>query len=199
MIGEYLYYVINFENTGTAPATNIVVQDIINASQFEIASLQVMHSSHPVVARLNNNIMEFVFQGINLDTGGHGNILLKVRTLSTLVTGNTVANKANIFFDYNFPIETNFANTTFQALGLEHHNIDPSITVYPNPSSDVVNVTAKSAIQSLQLFDIQGRLLQTMFAGENNVKFDISNKSAGIYFLEITSADGIKIEKLIKK
>ncbi|MDI1254499.1 MAG: T9SS type A sorting domain-containing protein [Flavobacterium sp.] len=198
-IGNYLHYVINFENTGTDYAQNIVVKNIIDPEKFDIASLQILSSSHTLDARVNGNILELIFKNINLDTGGHGNVLLKIKTNDELVSGNSVAAKGDIYFDYNFPVSTNIATTIFQTLGIDANPLDESITIYPNPTHDIVSVKANNTIKSIQLFDVQGRLLQTRIANENNANIDISNHSNGIYFLKITSEKGIKIEKIIKK
>lgn len=198
-IGNYLHYIINFENTGTAPAENIVVKVEIDTDKYDLPSLQLLNGSHPVEARVNNNIAEFIFKTINLETNGHGNILLKIRSKESLNSGDSVTKKANIFFDYNFPILTNDARTTFQDLSIEEHLKDNSITIYPNPSRDVVNIEASSAINSVQVFDIQGRLLMTHLANDIKTVIDIADKANGVYFFKIRSDKGIKVEKIIKK
>lgn len=198
-IGNYLHYIVNFENTGTAPAENVVVKVDIDATKYDVPSLQLLNGSHPVEARVNDNTAEFIFKGINLETNGHGNILLKIRSKESLDAGDTVTKKANIFFDYNFPVLTNDASTTFQDLGVEEHLLDHSIAVYPNPSRDVVNVEADSAINSVQVYDMQGRLLMTHLASDSKVTIDISDKTDGVYFFKIHSDKGIKVEKVIKK
>ena len=198
-IGNYLHYIINFENTGTAPAENIVVKVEIDPAKYDVSSLQILNGSHPVEARVNNNIVEFIFKSINLNTNGHGNILLKVKSKETLNVGDTVTKKANIFFDYNFPIETNDANTTFQDLGIGEHNSDASITIYPNPTKDVVNIKADSDIKSIQIYDVQGRLLMTSLSNQTTEKVDLSNYSTGIYYLDIATERGNKTQKMIKE
>ena len=198
-IGSYLHYIINFENTGTAPAENIVVKVEIDTTKYDLSSLQLLNGSHPVEARVNSNVAEFIFKGINLETNGHGNILLKVRSKSSVNVGETVSKKANIFFDYNFPIITNDANTTFQDLSVEEHLIDNSVTIYPNPSHNVVNIEASSTITSVQVYDIQGRLLMTHLANDIKTTIDIADKANGVYFFKINSDKGIKVEKIIKK
>lgn len=198
-IGNYLHYIVNFENTGTAPAENIVIKVEIDETKYDVPSLQLLSGSHPVEASINNNTAEFIFKNIQLDTNGHGNILLKVKSKESLNVGDTVTKKANIFFDYNFPIETNDANTTFQELAVEEHLKDNSIFVYPNPSHSLVNVEASSVINSVQVYDIQGRLLMTHLAGDLKTTIDISNKADGVYFFKINSDKGIKVEKIIKR
>jgi len=198
-IGNYLHYIVNFENTGTAPAENVVVKIEIDTTKYDLPSLQLLNGSHPVEAKINSNVAEFIFKGINLDTNGHGNILLKVRSKSSINEGETVTKKANIYFDYNFPILTNDANTTFQDLSIDEHLIDDSISIYPNPSQNLVNVEASTVISSVQVYDIQGRLLMTHLANDIKTIIDITDKANGVYFFKINSDKGIKVEKIIKK
>ncbi len=197
-IGEYLHYVINFENTGTAEAENIVVRTDIDATQFDVNSLQMLNTSHNAYIRQTGATIEFIFEGIYLDTGGHGNVLLKIKSLNNLEEGDTVAKQANIFFDYNFPIETNMANTTFQALNTPGFEIDESISVYPNPTNSIVTITSSNSIQSVQLYDVQGRLLQTQIINNPSTTVDLSQQSNGIYFVKVVSDQGIKVEKVVK-
>ena len=198
-IGDYLHYVINFENTGTSEAENIVVQTEVNVNDFDINSLQMLATSHNAYIKVVNNQIEFIFQNIMLDTGGHGNVLLKIRSKSNLVTGDIVSKKADIFFDYNFPIDTGMANTTFQALSTGEFVTDNSINIYPNPAVNFVTINSDSNINSIQLYDVQGRLLQTKIENQTEVTFDVSNQSSGIYFFKIQSDNGVKVVKLIKE
>lgn len=198
-IGDYLHYIINFENLGTATADNIVLQMDINEDEFEIESLQMLNTSHNAYTRINNNIVEFVFENIALSSGGHGNILLKIKSKTNLSNGSTVKNRANIFFDYNTPIDTGFENSVFQALSNSSFSKDDSIFIYPNPTNNSINIKCDSAIKSIELFDVQGRVLLTKIASDSIVLLDLSNQANGIYFLKITSENGIKIEKLIKQ
>lgn len=198
-IGGYLHYIANFENTGTDFAQNIVVKTVFDPSQFDVSSLRVLEGSDPVVVRVNGNTAEYIFNGINLEIGGHGNILLKIKTRNNLTNGDMVANRADIYFDYNLPITTNDAETTFQLLSAGHPDTDASIAMYPNPTSGVLNITASTNIQTVQLFDVQGRLLQTAVRNEPTVSIDISGKQSGIYFVKVTSVNGIAIQKIVKK
>ena len=198
-IGDFLHYNINFENTGTAPATFIVVKDIIDTAKFDISTLQVLNSSHPMTVRINGNKVEFFFENINLGAGQHGNVVFKIKTKNTLVTGNTVTNKADIYFDYNAPVITNIASTTFQALSTGEFELDNSISVAPNPTNSIIDIRSNTTIKSIELFDIHGRVLQTNLVNENETTINISDKSNGVYFLKITSDKGVKVEKIIKE
>lgn len=198
-IGDYLHYVINFENTGNYPAENIVVKDMIDTSKFDIASLQVLHTSHPAVTRITGNKTEFIFENINLEPNAHGSVVFKIKTKSTLASGNTVTNKADIFFDYNAPVATNTASTTFQNLGIGEHQMDNSISIFPNPVNGMLNIQSDNEIVSVSVFDVQGRITSTYLVNDSNASFDVSKYASGIYFVKVTTANGFKIQKLIKE
>ena len=204
-IGKYLHYNINFENTGNADAVNVVIRDTINMGKFDLGSLQVLNSSHPVVVNIKANIVEFIFENINLPPsimnpiGGHGNVLFKIKTKGNLYPGDTVENTANIYFDYNAPIVTNEAKTTFAVLNAEQFNRDTSIKLEPNPTRDFIKIRSKNTLQSVQLFDVNGRILQTAIENKKETTIDLSAVTKGIYFVKINSDKGSKIEKLIKE
>ena len=147
-----------------------------------------------------------VFEDINLaeasgtpPVGGHGDVLFKIRTKDNLVTNDTVLQRAGIYFDYNAPVATNDAETIFATLNNPIHDFDDSVKVYPNPAHTIINISCNTTIQSIALYDIQGRLLETDLANNNEVSFDISDKSNGVYFIKITSDKGSKVEKIVKE
>jgi len=198
-IGKYLHYNIRFENTGTAAAERIVVKMNVNPADYDIATLELLNASHIVDARVNGNTVEFVFSNINLGAGQHGNVLLKMKTKSNLVVGDEVNSQASIYFDYNFPVITNDAETVFQLLSNPDFEIDNSVTIYPNPSNGILNVKGKFNIKSTQLFDVQGRLLQSNIVNDTTAVIDLSSQSKGIYFVKVITDNGIKVEKLVKQ
>ncbi|MDI9258528.1 T9SS type A sorting domain-containing protein [Flavobacterium sedimenticola] len=199
LIGEYLHYTIRFENTGTAQAENVVVKVEFNPADFDTSTFYLLNASHAVDTRLNGNIAEFIFENINLPAGGKGDVVFKIKSLNTLQEGDAVNQLANIYFDYNFPVETNDAETVFQLLNTPGFENDNTIKVFPNPTQDFVSITGDFNLNSVQLFDVHGRLLQTNLVNNTSFSLDISNHSSGIYFVKVISDNGMKVEKLIKR
>ena len=200
MIGQYLHYNINFENTGTAPATFVVVKDVINAAEFDVSTLRMLDASHDVEARVTGNTVEFYFNNINLAAnGGKGNVTFKIKSLNTLTVNDDVTQEAEIFFDYNWPIETNEATTVFDILNAGSFEKDSSVKVYPNPARGVINIASDNILQHVALYDMQGRLLQAGNVTGAEAKIDISNRATGAYFVKITTEKGVGIEKIIKE
>ena len=79
-----------------------------------------------------------------------------------------------------------------------------NLEVYPNPSSDVFNITFTSkTIQDLKLrlLNVVGEELvnenKQQFVGEYTKQINLTNNAKGIYFLEIETSDGIINKKLI--
>ena len=126
MVGEYVHYMIRFENTGTATAVNIVVKDDIDITKFDISTLIPLHASHDYVARIKSHgtdhYIEFIFEDIDLpfdDANNDGYVAFKIKTLETLALGDSFENDAEIYFDFNFPIVTNNATTTIATLSVD--------------------------------------------------------------------------------
>lgn len=196
-IGDYLHYNINFENIGTTAATFVVVKNIVDASKFDINSLQIMESSHLLNTRINGNVVEFIFENINLSSSQRGNLVFKIKTKNNLVSGDTVSQKAEIFFDYNFPISTNTESSLFQSLTNSQFVNELSLVAVPNPTDGNFTVITDEIIELIELYDIQGRLIEIF--KETNDTISISYKSNGVYFLKLSTENGIKTIKIIKK
>jgi uncharacterized repeat protein (TIGR01451 family) len=202
-IGEYVHYQIRFENTGTFPAQNIVVKDLIDTTVFDVSTLQMTDTSHSCVTRITNpNQVEFIFENINLpfdDANNDGYLVFKIKTKSTLVTGSTISNLANIYFDYNFPITTNTATSTFQTLQNESFELDAYLTMYPNPVAEILNLKPKTSteIYSLTIYNLLGQQVQTVI--NPNESIDVSRLTTGSYIVKITTDKGILSSKFIKE
>ncbi|PQJ32725.1 hypothetical protein BST92_12690 [Nonlabens arenilitoris] len=204
-VGEYVHYMIRFENTGTASAINVVIKDEIDLSQFDITTLIPLGGSHDYYTRIREgNVVEFIHEDINLDFNdatNDGHVLFKIKTLNTLVAGDTFDNTAEIFFDFNFPIITNMESVTVMSTASIGETTDSSIKLYPNPAKSFINFSATNSLESVTIMDINGRTLsQTNFTGNStNQRISLENLSSGIYFVTVKSDLGQKVEKLIVK
>ncbi|ESU21184.1 hypothetical protein FEDK69T_25510 [Flavobacterium enshiense DK69] len=204
-VGKYVHYIIRFENTGTFPAQNIVVKDMIDADKFDINSLVPLKGSHPFVTNVTSGSkVEFIFENINLpfdNANNDGYVVFKIKTKPTLVVGNTFSNSASIYFDYNFPIVTNTATTTIQALSTQDFGFGQYFTLYPTPVKDVLNIETKQTIEvnSINIYNQLGQLVLVVPNAQNVSKVDVSNLASGNYFIKINSDKGTSNTKFIKQ
>ncbi len=114
MIGEYISYKIRFKNTGNASAVNVRVIDEINPEYFDISTLSVVESSHPVYTEIIDDEVAFLFDGINLpyiDSLSDGFVIFEIRTRDSIDLETKLENTAEIYFDFNYPVVTNTATT----------------------------------------------------------------------------------------
>ncbi|MCB0515698.1 MAG: T9SS type A sorting domain-containing protein [Chitinophagales bacterium] len=83
-------------------------------------------------------------------------------------------------------------------------NIENALMVYPNPISDVATVemnVLKNTSATLQIFDIQGRLIKTVYngtlnAGKNNYELNVRDIPAGNYYA-VLQTEKQKVSKKI--
>ena len=81
-------------------------------------------------------------------------------------------------------------------------NDDLEITIFPNPSKDVININVNnSLISSIELFDISGKMIHSSgnLKGNKNQPLDLSNYSSGIYFLKVYTNNGLQIKRFLKQ
>ncbi len=74
-----------------------------------------------------------------------------------------------------------------------------SLQIYPNPAVDILNISYKSTIESVEIIDITGKkVFKTAISSEQGI-IDISILQAGVYILNIYTTDGMGSKKIIKK
>jgi len=66
-----------------------------------------------------------------------------------------------------------------------------SISVYPNPARDFVNVTVPANIRSVELVNYLGQSIYTMtLQGEGTYRLNTTTYESGVYFLRFTDTSG---------
>lgn len=101
-----------------------------------------------------------------------------------------------------------FVLETDDPAGIRNINFDGTVTLYPNPTDDVVNLSIdapKAEPVQFNLYDMTGRQLLSeeiqLKGGKQTFQFDIEHLSNGSYFYQINNSDGVayKSGKLIKQ
>lgn len=203
-VGEYLHYLIRFQNTGTASAINVAVADMLS-NQLDWDSFKMLSASHDYrIEIINGKNVEFIFEGINLpheaadEPGSHGYVAFKIKPKNNVAVGDIIEGKAAIYFDFNAPIITNTVSTeVVQNLSAENFEEMDNIRLYPNPTNGLLNISSEKTLEKVVVFSLTGkRLLQKE---SNLTKIDLHSFSNGIYFVEITHKNGSKMVKKIVK
>ena len=80
--------------------------------------------------------------------------------------------------------------------------VSATFNMYPNPATNVVNITNTQNIlvEQITIYDMAGKQLNTQsFNNESEVQLNIENLASGNYLLHIQTNAGLAVKKLVKK
>lgn len=100
--------------------------------------------------------------------------------------------------DLGFPVAWLFTVTgETESMGTVELN-SKSLSVYPNPTSDVLNITLKNAeVQNIEITNLAG---QNVFAGKSTGSVNVNFLAAGVYVVKVKDNAGkTHISKFVKK
>jgi len=74
-----------------------------------------------------------------------------------------------------------------------------SLTVYPNPASDIIFVSGLTQKTTLEIFDPLGKKILTKLIDTNQNGVSISELASGIYIFKLNDSSNVTIKKIIVK
>ncbi len=201
---DWLHYIVRFENTGTAEAVNVRVENALS-DLLDWSTFAVEGASHPVQTTRQNNVVTFRFDAIDLPAtsqnavASHGWIAYRVKPGSNFIQGTTIENDAAIFFDFNAPVQTDTVTTELAPLSV-HTPTGTAFTLYPNPASTLVRIASVDVRSRVVVYDMSGRRLPLPSVREGNETIlDVSSLPPGVYAVHISSDTGNAVCKLLKR
>jgi len=204
--GNFLNYMVRFQNTGTANAGRVRVVVVVD-DKLDINTFKSIKSSHNYRVIRTGRTLEFIFDNINLayesadEPGSHGFIAFQIKPNAGISIGDSMSESAAIYFDFNEPIVTNTVTTMVTTVsGTQTVNANV-FTMYPNPAKGFVVVTpaALNAPATVIITDVLGKeLITTTVAGTNNT-IDIASLQSGIYMVTVKTGSGQATQKLVVK
>jgi uncharacterized delta-60 repeat protein/uncharacterized repeat protein (TIGR01451 family) len=204
-VGDYVHYMIRFENSGNFAAQNVSVRDVIDSAKYDINTLVPISGSHSFITKITEGAkVEFYFENINLpylDATNDGYVAFKIKTKATLIAGDSFSNTAAIYFDYNEAIITNTATTVVQPnLGTVDVIAQSSFVLFPNPVNGILNISKKQEIEisSISIYNTLGQVILIIPNAQNTESIDVNALKTGNYFVKVNSDKGTIVSKFIK-
>ncbi len=200
---KLIQYVIWFQNEGNDTALNVTVVDTFG-SLFDLSAVFLGHNSHPCEIEVINNCIMWHFRGIKLppknqdSAGSIGFISFRSKLAKHAVLGDTIINKAAIFFDYQKPIITNRAKVLFDKPSSVHTVTDRKlIYFYPNPfKSNLYYENLSETNIEVEFCDISGRVIfEAELTAEGEIIFP-ENSADGLYIIRVKQS-GLALGKVL--
>ena len=203
-----LFYVINFQNIGTAPAIDVKTVDTLDVN-LDWTTLQVLSSSDPVQSQIDylSGQIIFYFKNIYLpdstsdEPGSHGFVYYKIKLKPGLLVNTIIKNRAHNYFDFQPPVATNQTKNKLTNIAAGINEIEKlnSVFIAPNPVSDKVTISSKEIIQTISVFNNLGQTVMKQDVNATQSQMDLSSMTDGIYFIQIQLKDGVKTTRKVVK
>lgn len=197
-------YTIRFQNTGTAPAVNVVLVDTVQAT-LDLSTLKILGASHTFSTALDGRVLSFTFDHIMLpdsnsnEAGSHGFAQFSIEPMP-MSPGNSVENFADIFFDFNPPIRTNTSVVTAPLLTAVNEGQPSQLMIMPNPGTDHFTLTLPSGQHTIFIFDAKGQLVFEQRTTQERPMIDTSTLRPGLFLVRILHASGLSsVQRWVKE
>ena len=92
--------------------------------------------------------------------------------------------------------------------GIEDNQLAESVSVYPNPATEVVNVECRMqneewAVTNMELYDVYGKVIRTAetlrATSPQTAQINVSGLAAGMYFVRVTTDQGVVTKRFVKR
>jgi hypothetical protein len=197
-IDKEINYTIWFQNEGNDTALNVCVVDSFG-SLFSLKDIHITTDSKggTIIPDVRNNCLIWNFKNIMLppksvdSIKSIGFVSFRTKLNPQAKIGDTIYNKASIYFDYQKPIITNKAKVYFaKNVLISRNNTQENLTVYPNPNNGKLYINIEpNKTTYLELINSQGQTVFNYTITNREVIIEIPESIAnGIYFIK---CDGI--------
>jgi hypothetical protein len=163
-------------NTGELIAIQNTAGQIVDSVRYAPSS--------PWPSKANGQGSSLALIDVNLDNGDPANWCANLIFFDTLATGDSI-----------FATPNNLAGCTVVSLEPISPS-SPSIIIYPNPSSNYLNILTPESHFHLTLFNLTGKIV---WKGDDQTQISLIHLPEGIYFLEYRSSYTYMTFKVMKK
>lgn len=101
-------------------------------------------------------------------------------------------------YQCNFHNMMNGVITVDAVAGIEE-NTKIDFEYFPNPTTDILTINAKDIIDSIEIYDVNGRQIMNSKSGNTTSKIYMANYNAGTYFVKVIIGNKTENITVIKK
>ncbi len=79
-------------------------------------------------------------------------------------------------------------------------NALPEIALFPNPATDILNITSSETISEIEIVNVMGQIVKRMEVNSDTALCDVEDLKAGVYIVKISTASAtLSIQKFAKE
>ena len=159
---------------------------------------------------LNNNISNLTWSVWGEYDIANYEVLRSTNAIDFVSVGKVTANNSKTYkladnvtglgekFYYKLKINENSNQSNYSKVIEFSKNADNKITIYPNPTSHVVNISSLIGTETISVLSVNGRKIMKQKASEGNNVVDIKKLANGTYSLVITNGEEVTTFKIVK-
>jgi hypothetical protein len=183
-----------WNNNGGLPNSDLMTPFVVNSEASATNPMAITKVDlRPYSAQLSN-ITGIVYVGYSVANG-----MCAVLGDTNLVYGKTFVNDGTAWGPYTSDAQIRAITDALytSAASLSINNL---IDIYPNPTSDLVNVYIDNYNNAIiNVLDVQGRIIYSTKTNQSNTLLQTSAWAKGLYFIQINNNQGTSIHKLVVK
>ncbi|HOK21850.1 MAG TPA: T9SS type A sorting domain-containing protein, partial [Bacteroidales bacterium] len=133
-------------------------------------------------------------------TSNSGNVIaaLTGHTLPSPATYYIFSPNVYIEFTSNESLRDDGFRITYQSGNNINDVANNNLSVYPNPATDIIVVETPENINNVKIFNSLGQnVLNQNFQNQNKIQLNIENIIPGLYIIETSLDNGLKLRKTI--
>lgn len=135
-----------------------------------------------------------------LTTGDSNDLQMPYATTNSISIAGARPANASFTIAAHGGSNVGYATATFQTLNTDDINLN-TVQLFPNPSKNFFNVSARSPFTSVTIYSQTGQLVRTLTFenGSTEERIATDDLATGIYLLEVSGTSGKAWKKLIKE
>lgn len=205
-----LLYQIRFQNLGSDSAVEIHVVDTISRT-LPMQYIQMLAYSHPDKKHVGFSVRDHAiiwrFSNIFLpplssagEEASSGFIQFRAGLQNILQLGDSITNRADIYFDFQDAVRTNLVLSTVTEQVSPKPALRPGISIYPNPADDYFTISfSPYSIEGISIYALSGQIIfdKSFNQALSEYRINCEGLSPGIYIVRIKHPLGFSSAKLV--
>jgi uncharacterized repeat protein (TIGR01451 family) len=198
-----LVYTIQFQNNGIHTANRLRIENTL-PTNLDVNTFEIIAASNNYSYVITDDRhITIYFEDIDLPSSAISNlesqgvIMYRIRPLVNAPAGETIENKATMYFEYAEPVNTNDVHNTLRAVS---DGIEPAVMLWPNPTNDILHISLQQSqiqfgdrptLELVEIADSKGQIVSSWHnTGLYQLDFNTIELRAGAYQIRVIDQSG---------